>query len=86
MPNSKSRKLVVAVLAAFGISTVAVTGIADIGEVVTTQDGPIRGAHSDAVTEGDPTPRVRVFKGIPFAAPPVGDFALEKSPAGHFLD
>ena len=49
---------------------------ADSELLVETQDGPVLGAYADEDSN------VRVFKGIPYAAPPVGDLRW-RAPAPH---
>jgi para-nitrobenzyl esterase len=44
-----------------------------VAEVVQTTQGPLRGVSAEAAEAASAETRVLVFRGIPFAAPPVGD-------------
>lgn len=61
-PSPIRRSALVAIAVVAGLAVAAAADPAT--EVVTTQAGPVRGAVDDGI---------HVFKGLPFAAPPVGD-------------
>lgn len=60
------------------IMALALASCGDSNPVLTIEGGSITGVQT-------PTEGVIAFKGIPFAAPPVGDSALEGTAAGGAL-
>ena len=60
------------------ITSLALASCSDSNPVLNIEGGQVIGVQT-------PTKGIIAYKGIPFAAPPVGDLTMERTPAGYSL-